>query len=1117
MKRMLFAVSGILLTASVGWATTYTWTGGGDGHLFSDCRNWGLATWDKRPFETDSWDIMILKAGEAGTVLTNDFGDCEVYTLRILADSASFKLVGGKIAVLSQSQSSGDRPRSFAVECLTTAPVELACALESRPQNSAQVFNCVDGGAVTFSGPISSRAGYAVLIFGGVSSGSPDSASVFTLSGDNSGIAGGLSLYGGNFHFGSPTALGGDGDNVTLYGRQKLYFDAAGDYRCDLSLADDDQRNFFFNADANLVNGIALKKNSKKDFQIGYVNANATIGGFGSSSVPFASAAFEVADGCRLTIDGALRVSGDFSTATGASGGQTKTGVTVLRGSAADAWASYTIRYADLVCGAADVLAPGGTVGWGNFLGGVSNCAVLDLNGFDQTVDRLLEGPYAGYWSRIDDSAYLGERVRTPDGKPATLTMRATADSTLQTDFQGPVTLVWDPQGDYALTINHRTVSMTGDLVVRRGTFALSRAKDGNPTATMPNVRKCVLGETAKLLFGAEQALPVLEVNGAYPAPGRYQPMDGTDATATKVGWLASGSAVVTANTVTTWKAPVSGAWSEADKWTGGVPDGTVEAFATEPGADYAIRIADAPAAIRTLRVGNAAGTATLAVSNALTVAGTSTLTLDGGAELKVGAGGDVEVKGTVELNEGATLTAEGGVLDFDVFERAAGASTDNLKQRGGTILAANDAQLKFGGYFSTMFGTGLTRFSGSSSLVGMRNGATTVRLYTSPADGTTSDVEFLEHASIACEAMDQFVVGYHETPVSADTVATFRADTDGTLDFGAALVVGCAYGRGEFELDGGTVIAGRNGLDVGGYYLLSGRNSTNCDVTGVVRVRSGKLHVDAQYTTYPEDRVHGFILGAGWFNKQTATSSNIHRGYVELSGGSISNDQGVVILGAGCAVGRMVQTGGTFDSVGRSNVDFILGWLGGTGEYVLSNGVVRVHRTVYVGGLPMENTSYRLAEGHPAGHDAVGRLAISGGSFAAKSGVVVGADGAGTIAMGDGGRLDVTGGLVLTNGYVEAGSAALEFAPSASGFGTIAVSGAMTVAAGSKLRIDVSSLPDDFQRQRLVSCTGMKGAFADADVELTGDAELVKDLRVRQSEAGISLVKQRGLVLLVR
>jgi len=1103
MRKLILMTALSLMSAGV---FGNTWTGAGDGLRFSDKDNW-----QEKTVPVSGWMVLNFANAQANAVISNDLGSIQTYQLKFAAECQSLKLVGDPIGLLSQ----GSKPGSYAIECLTTAPVEIACDL-SVDNAGTHYFKCALTGNLTLSGSIGGSLPIWILAGAGTSDYEYDNkddhrTTTFTLSGDNT-FTGNLTLRSGTYHFGSPTALGAAGRTVSFYTNQKLYFDAAGTYDYTLKFDDDYQMNLFFNADVDLPRGFELAKKTKNSFQIGYANANVHIGHFGTTAFPFTSASFEVADGCKLSID-ELKLTDAYYSVTGAAGGETKTG-SVTIGSAGSRWQQYQIRYADLICGAENVLCPTGTVSFGTMMNSVYNCAVLNLDGHDQTIDRL-SGYGTDYWYVISGSGLLAERIVTPVGKPATLTMKATADCSIQSDFQGPVSLVWDPVGDSTLTINNRTVHLTGDVTVKRGALVLG-STSASATATMPNVRKVVLGETAQLKFAAAQTLPILEVNGTYPAQGRYQPQDGTDATATKVGWLASGSAVVTANTVTSWRTAADGDWSEAAKWTGGVPTTEIDAFVTEPGTDYAVRIATGPATIKTLEVGNRTGVATLAVSNTLTVGKDHAMALNAGARLLLGTGGDWQVKGRVDLNEGASFVAEGGTASFNVKDIAAGASTDALKQNGGTILATNDAQLTFGGYYSSIFSTGLTRFSGSSVLKADPFGASVVRLFTTAADSTTGRVEFVEHASVDAGIADQFVIGYHETSASVDTVSTFKMDTDGTMDFGAWLVVGYAYGRGEFDLLRGTAQTGRSGLTVGGYYMFD-RGLKDCDVTGVVRVRDGKLFVDADYTVYPDNRVTGLILGAGWFEKKTVDSANVHRGTLELSGGSVTNVSGNVILGAGCAVGRFVQTGGVFDSVGKSYTDVILGWLGGDGAYILSNGVVRVARTVYVGGLPMMNTSYRLDADHPDGHDATGLLDISGGSFTAGAGVTVGADGHGTIAMGEAGLLDIAGDLILTNGYVEAGSSDLVFRPGAATAGTIRVSGRMTVCADATLTVDVRALGDDFRRVSLVTCDGMQGQFAEGNVHLVGDEETVSKLRLRQRPTGISLIRPVGMSMIVR
>ena len=93
----------------------------------------------------------------------------------------------------------------------------------------------------------------------------------------------------------------------------------------------------------------------------------------------------------------------------------------------------------------------------------------LDLNGFDQTIDRFAAD------SAYPDPATVG-RVVTSE-TPACLTMAATADSVTDARFDGALTLVWNPASQSGFSTHPdatRAHGMTGRLVVSNGIFSVT-------------------------------------------------------------------------------------------------------------------------------------------------------------------------------------------------------------------------------------------------------------------------------------------------------------------------------------------------------------------------------------------------------------------------------------------------------------------------------------------------------------------------------------------------------------------------------------------------------------------------------------------------------------------
>ena len=222
---------------------------------------------------------------------------------------------------------------------------------------------------------------------------------------------------------------------------------------------------------------------------------------------------------------------------------------------------------------------------------------------------------------------------------------------------------------------------------------------------------------------------------------------------------------------------------------------------------------------------------------------------------------------------------------------------------------------------------------------------------------------------------LSQTVFGYPSG--SKDNLIRFDYGSSATSFFGSQIELGATWGYAEMNVTAGLVKAGVHGIGVGGFYY-SDRTVTGANVVGVLNVSGGAVDVNATSFGGAMNRVYGLLLGEGWYDKKTDTSENLFTGYVNLSGGVISNRCGVVILGAGEAKGVWTQTGGEFVNVStETKGPMILGWLGGEGTYVLSNGTVNVSSanvTTYVGGAETNLTPWVLEAQAPSSAKAARR-----------------------------------------------------------------------------------------------------------------------------------------------
>ena len=129
-------------------------------------------------------------------------------------------------------------------------------------------------------------------------------------------------------------------------------------------------------------------------------------------------------------------------------------------------------------CGDTNVLR-GAEIVWRSPGGGQSDTALLDLNGYDQTVAALRRWTFSatsGWTSYLKDSGdyYC---VKTANSKPATLTITGMDSSCISYEtLRGPVSLVLDAQSYSCFTqtfANHDS-PFTGTTTVRAGTLELT-------------------------------------------------------------------------------------------------------------------------------------------------------------------------------------------------------------------------------------------------------------------------------------------------------------------------------------------------------------------------------------------------------------------------------------------------------------------------------------------------------------------------------------------------------------------------------------------------------------------------------------------------------------------
>ena len=155
-------------------------------------------------------------------------------------------------------------------------------------------------------------------------------------------------------------------------------------------------------------------------------------------------------------------------------------------------------NYWNLVAGAKGAFGRGAVVYPGVAQNGRGT---LDLNGFDQTIDRFAADPaYA-------EPATVGRVVTS--AAPARLTLAATDSCTTDVRFDGALTLVWNPSGAYGFSTHEdaaRAHGMTGAIVVSNGVFSVAGG------STFPSATAVEVADGASFLWQSSGKLGLAAV-----------------------------------------------------------------------------------------------------------------------------------------------------------------------------------------------------------------------------------------------------------------------------------------------------------------------------------------------------------------------------------------------------------------------------------------------------------------------------------------------------------------------------------------------------------------------------------------------------------------------------
>lgn len=549
------------------------------------------------------------------------------------------------------------------------------------------------------------------------------------------------------------------------------------------------------------------------------------------------------------------------------------------------------------------------------------------------------------------------------------------------------------------------------------------------------------------------------------------------------------------------WKTAEGGDWREAEMWTDGVPDAQDLARLNATGADYTVAVnSGIPVAPARTIVGSGTDgqTVTLAVKSNM------------GLTNKYF---HIEKDGLVSV-DGADLILYGASYVTDVF-------------RGGSIDVKNGGKLKIPSGFTIKTGSVTI---GPGSGLAPNTGGDGRKLYVKPtAAGETAELT-VNGTGYIYNGGESFLIGgtaggtarVNFNGVDETTRVTGPDKTDSSRC--SPIVVGHGSGLGEMNLTNGYVLTGNWGFHVGAAYAGSVTEAGVLAPTGVVNMSGGTISYSG-WNNAASRSYCGLIIGDGAL-VQNAGNGTFCRGTLNLSGGTLTSNQGYLMIGVGPAEGELNQTGGSVDhrSTGWTSASYIkpdgtsnfvhdvyIGLAGATGRYRLSGGQFYAVNRVFVGGAPTNDLCRSTIGSLPAANhdgtrkDGFGLLSLQGGTFVTTTNVYVGAYGRGRLELGTNAYLSAKT-LVLSNDTESVLSAALGdtgFGPADRDFVPVKLSGELVIAEGAKIEIDASGLTTlKGGRKRIVTAEkGVRGAFDASNVEIiepTAASDEVKE-RIRK------------------
>ena len=615
----------------------------------------------------------------------------------------------------------------------------------------------------------------------------------------------------------------------------------------------------------------------------------------------------------------------------------------------------------------------------------------------------------------------------------------------------------------------------------------------------------------------------------------------------------------------TFWTKEGRGDWMDALGWTRGVPETGTAAAIVQPADSIAVDVTLPVPAATNLFLANERGLTTVDVRDGGALSLTrARLTVGPGSKLVVHEGGKVEIDETdgpgsgsdpcISAVDGGQILVDGGQMSIrglsssfvvpsgsegctgritvasgslDVTE--VGQSARLRAHAGGRIEVCGDgrlnlsyaetstseASINYGGTLEisgngmytvsnrmAAANSGLVHLKDSGKLVINKSvggdGNASCRLGLSPIDEPAvvtvdDDAEILFESGIGPMV---YICNNHaglKGVLNWNSSKTFAANT--------TLAVGFSNGEGVLNVTRGTVQGGSYGLRIA---QTGSSPLAKASARGIANVSGGRLlNANSWQNT---SSIQGLVVGAGV--PAVLADPGFMYGTLNVSGGAVTNmpgGAGYFAVGVGYARGEVVQTGGSIANA-HETYPTIIGAFGGTGEWIVSNGVSSSVCDVYLGGITTNDMPNRPTELYQVARIdaacATGTLAVVGGTFAAEKAIIAGRDGAAKIEVGPKGS--------LTAASADLANTEVSFTYGPEGVGTFDVAGNLSIGANVRLKVDASAyVGRKSLKRKIIGCASSAGDFA--EITVTGPGTL------RKAADGYWLDILRGFTVIVR